>query len=73
MAWIGDNAIDAAAREAQRRFAAVVASAADAVLTKSPHGIITSWNAAAERLYGYAAGEAIGRPIYDPRPGPSPR
>ena len=63
VAWTGDNAIDPEAREAQRRVAAVVASEADAVLTKSPDGIITSWNAAAERLYGYAAAEAIGRPI----------
>src|SRR3954453_8990898 len=59
----GDNATEPDAREAQRRFAAVVSSSSDAILTKSPQGIITSWNGAAERLYGYAAGEAIGRPI----------
>jgi PAS domain S-box-containing protein len=58
-----DNAIDPDAREAQRRFAAVVASSVDAILTKSPQGIITTWNAAAEALYGYRPGEAIGRPI----------
>jgi PAS domain S-box-containing protein len=59
----GDNAIEPEAREARRRFAAVVSSSSDAILTKSAQGIITSWNAAAERLYGYAAVEAIGRPI----------
>jgi PAS domain S-box-containing protein len=41
----------------------VVASSFDAVLTKSPDGLITSWNAAAEELYGYPARDAIGRPI----------
>src|SRR3954447_17719874 len=59
----GDNAIEPEAREAQRRLAAVVSCSSDAILTKSAHGIITSWNAAAARLYGYAAVEAIGRPI----------
>jgi PAS domain S-box-containing protein len=47
---------------AVRRLAAVVASSDDAILTKSPQGIITSWNPAAQ-LYGYPAEEAIGRPI----------
>jgi PAS domain S-box-containing protein len=59
----GGNATEAEAREAQRRFAAVVSCSSDAILTKSAQGIITSWNGAAERLYGYAAVEAIGRPI----------
>jgi PAS domain S-box-containing protein len=48
---------------AARRLAAVVASSDDAILTKTPAGVISSWNAAAERLYGYAAHEAIGQPI----------
>jgi PAS domain S-box-containing protein len=61
--WTGDNAIEPDAREAQRRLAAVVASSQDAILTKSPEAIITSWNAAAVRLYGYPPAEAIGRPI----------
>src|SRR5437763_1836355 len=41
----------------------VVESTDDAVITKSREGIITSWNHGAERLYGYSAQEAIGRPI----------
>ena len=41
----------------------LVASTDDAILTKDRAGIIRSWNRAAEALYGYAAAEAIGRPI----------
>ncbi|MEA2248399.1 MAG: hypothetical protein QOH46_2928 [Solirubrobacteraceae bacterium] len=41
----------------------MVASSSDAILTKTPRGIITSWNAAAETLYGWSAEEAIGQPI----------
>jgi PAS domain S-box-containing protein len=48
---------------AQRRLAALVASSSDAILTKSAQGIITTWNAAAEALYGWSAAEAVGRPI----------
>jgi len=37
----------------------------DAVITTDPERIIMTWNAAAEALYGWNAGEAIGRPIWD--------
>ena len=42
---------------------AIVGSAADAILSFGVDGVITSWNPAAERLYGYRAGEAVGRHI----------
>jgi PAS domain S-box-containing protein len=48
--------------------AALVESSSDAVVGYSPEGIIQSWNAGAERLYGYRADEILGRPIGDLAP-----
>ena len=50
-----------AARE--RLFSAAVESSNDAIITKSLDGTITGWNPAAERLFGYAAAEAVGKHI----------
>jgi PAS domain S-box-containing protein len=46
-----------------RRLAAVVESSADAIVVKTPEGRITNWNAAAERMFGYTAAEAVGQPV----------
>jgi PAS domain S-box-containing protein len=50
--------------EGERRLlASIVESSEDAILSKTLDGVVTSWNAAAERMYGYAAEEAVGRHI----------
>jgi PAS domain S-box-containing protein len=51
------------AEEALLHLAAIVESSDDAILGKNLEGIITSWNAAAERMYGYRAEEMVGQPV----------
>jgi diguanylate cyclase (GGDEF)-like protein/PAS domain S-box-containing protein len=46
-----------------RLLATILDSSADAIVVTTPAGIVTSWNGAAAQIFGYSAGEMLGRPI----------
>jgi PAS domain S-box-containing protein len=57
---------EAALRESEqqlRSLASIVQSSDDAIVSKNLDGVIISWNHGAERIFGYAADEAVGQPI----------
>ena len=62
--FLNSEATERRAAEVTSRLGAeIVRSASDAVITKTLKGIITSWNPGAERIFGYSAEEAVGRPV----------
>jgi PAS domain S-box-containing protein len=49
--------------EAQAQLAAIVESSDDAIVSKNLDGVIQSWNSGAQRIFGWSAEEAVGKPI----------
>lgn len=67
--YIGTRALNRAevegerARAIEKRLAAIVEASSEAIFGLDPEGVITSWNAGSEKVCGYTAAEAIGRPV----------
>ena len=59
--------------EREARLRSILETAPDAIITIDERGIVQSFSIAAERLFGYAAGEVIGRNVKMLMPAPSSR
>jgi PAS domain S-box-containing protein len=57
------NRLSLDSEQATSHLAAIVESSDDAIISKTPDGVVLTWNSGAERIYGYSAPEAGGRPM----------
>ncbi len=63
IAMVEDITAKKTAEEAQFRHVAIVESSEDAIISKNLDGVITSWSASAERMFGYSEAEVLGHSI----------
>ena len=63
LAMVEDITDKKKAEDARFRYAAVIESSDDAIASGTLDGIIVSWNAGAQKIYGYTEAEALGKPI----------
>jgi PAS domain S-box-containing protein len=63
IAMVEDITEKKTAEEARLRHVAIVESSQDAIISKNLDAVIVSWNAVAERMFGYTEAEAVGQPI----------
>jgi PAS domain S-box-containing protein len=63
LAMVEDITDKKKAEDARFRHAAVIESSDDAIATGTLDGIIVSWNAGAQKMYGYTEAEAVGKPV----------
>jgi PAS domain S-box-containing protein len=59
------NQAEEALRESQFRMVSLTSTAQDAILMMDPQGLVSYWNIAAERIFGYTSEEAIGKMLHD--------
>jgi PAS domain S-box-containing protein len=63
LAMVEDITEKKSLEESQFRQVAIVESSEDAIICKNLGGVITNWNPAAQQIFGYTEGEAVGRPV----------